>query len=365
MRLAFFAAILAVLSQAAIASDRAAPDNELWFFGGVQGGLSDLSGTSGGELDKSGWNLGLKLLASKYTREWVFDAGLGWFHDQQSASGANSSIKVLTNAGFADLGARYRLSPNWQLGPVAQILFGPDVNFSESTAAGTATPMALLGGARVEYEILNTSNTVRIGGQIVTDLTISSRQVSWFQIDLQFGLTPKHEAAEPAPAPTPEPEPVVDLPIPPMVEPDRPFPAVVTEQKEVAITLNDVLFHFDTSSAKLHPDSIKRLKKLAYFLLKNNDAWKSIRIDGHTDRRGAAAYNTKLSKRRAQAVAKTLEVNGLPREKMKVTGFGPTRPVDPAMNHVAYAKNRRVEVVLHGVSDPARLANDINRLSDK
>jgi outer membrane protein OmpA-like peptidoglycan-associated protein len=357
---------LAMLAAAADARAVERPESELWFFGGIQGGLSNLGGTNAVEAAKSGWNLGIKGLASKYTPNWVFDAGLGWFYDSQGASQGTSSVRVKTSAGFADLGARRRLGESgWQLGPVVQIFFGPDVNLSEATAAGTETHLAAVGGVRVEKDILMSSTIARIGAQVVTDLTIANRQVTWFQLDFQLGLPTRGREAAPAPAPEPAPDPVVELPVPPVVAREETiFPTRVTTAREVEITLNDVFFHFDTASAKLHPPAVKKLKKLALYLLKNNDTWKSLRVDGHTDRRGTLAYNTRLSKRRARAVSQQLIKGGLDGDKMKVQGFGPTRPVDPARNHVAYQKNRRVEVILEGVTDPAKLAQEINQLAE-
>jgi outer membrane protein OmpA-like peptidoglycan-associated protein len=329
-----------------------------------------------GEVPKTGWNVGFKGVLSKYIPSWVFDAGLGWFHDTLNGSSGNTNVNIETNAGFADLGARYRLSPNWQLGPVVQVFFGPDVGFSETSNTGSQPSASLFAGGRLEYEVLNQSSIVRVGAQIITSVTVQNREVTWFQADLQIGFPVTHREAPPAPAAPPEPtlpEPQTILPVPPIttapppapepVDTGKIFPAKVTAPAEVEITLSDVYFHFDTSSATLHKPSIQRLKKLGYFLLKNNDAWKAIRVDGHTDRRGLPAYNTRLSKRRALAVAKQLIANGLPEEKMKVRGFGPTRPVDPARTHAAYARNRRVELILEGVTDPKRLAQEINHLS--
>jgi outer membrane protein OmpA-like peptidoglycan-associated protein len=342
------------------------PQSELWVYGGIQGGVSDLSGTSLTESAKGGWNLGFKLIASKYTPDWVLDLGVGWFHDQQSASSSNGSIKVITNAGFLDICPRYRLTDHWQIGPSIPIFFGPDVSFSE---AASGSSMSLFGGVRVEYELpVGDSLVTRFGAQAVTDITISNRQVSWFQVDFQIGLPTKgKETPAPAPAPAPEPvaEPAVNLPVPPLEAPQENtiFPAKVIAPAEVAITLNDVYFHFDTNSAKVSKLSVERLKKLSHYLLKNNDAWAKIHVDGHTDRRGTLAHNTVLSKKRAQSVERELIKGGVEKSKIKATGYGPTRPVDPAKNHVAYAKNRRVEVILEGVTDTARLAKEINALS--
>src|SRR5262245_54562932 len=96
------------------ADEQEFPSSELWVFGGLQVGLSDLGVTSITEASKGGWNLGIKAIASKYTPQWVFDLGFGWFHDQQSASSSGSSVKVITNAGFLDVCPRYRLTSHWQ-----------------------------------------------------------------------------------------------------------------------------------------------------------------------------------------------------------------------------------------------------------
>jgi outer membrane protein OmpA-like peptidoglycan-associated protein len=76
-----------------------------------------------------------------------------------------------------------------------------------------------------------------------------------------------------------------------------------------------------------------------------------VRIEGHTDGKGAAAYNQKLSERRAAAVQKWLaEREGL-RVKFATRGFGATKPVAPnakpdgSDDPDGRQKNRRVEIV--------------------
>ncbi len=51
-----------------------------------------------------------------------------------------------------------------------------------------------------------------------------------------------------------------------------------------------------------------------------------IEMASHTDRIGSAKYNQGLSQRRAQSVVDYLIENGIPRERLKPTGYGKSRP---------------------------------------
>jgi outer membrane protein OmpA-like peptidoglycan-associated protein len=74
-----------------------------------------------------------------------------------------------------------------------------------------------------------------------------------------------------------------------------------------------------------------------------------IRIGGHTDARGADAYNLALSRQRAQAVADYLaRQHGVRPERLQVEGYGRQRLADPA--NPESVVNRRVEVVNLGTN---------------
>jgi outer membrane protein OmpA-like peptidoglycan-associated protein len=70
----------------------------------------------------------------------------------------------------------------------------------------------------------------------------------------------------------------------------------------MVMTLGDVLF--DTDEATLKPGATEIITRLADFLTRNETT--RIRVEGHTDSTGDDAYNTELSRRRAQAVADAL-----------------------------------------------------------
>lgn len=108
------------------------------------------------------------------------------------------------------------------------------------------------------------------------------------------------------------------------------------------IVLNNVLF--DVNSAVLKSDARSTLDEAAT-TIKNAGA-KGVRITGHTDSTGEAAYNEGLSKRRASAVADYLAGRGLSRSMMSTNGMGEAAPVADNSTRAGRALNRRVEIDL-------------------
>jgi outer membrane protein OmpA-like peptidoglycan-associated protein len=74
-------------------------------------------------------------------------------------------------------------------------------------------------------------------------------------------------------------------------------------------------------------------------------------IDGHTDGKGQADYNQKLSERRAKSVMEWLaKQGGVPASQMAARGFGMAKPIAPntkkdgSDDPDGRQKNRRVEI---------------------
>jgi len=112
--------------------------------------------------------------------------------------------------------------------------------------------------------------------------------------------------------------------------------------KDGRVALYGILFDFDKADIK--PESDKQLAEMAN-LLKSTPGLK-VFIVGHTDNKGAFAYNTDLSQRRAEAVAKALAAkHGIAADRMVAKGVGPLSPLAPNDNEDGQAKNRRVELV--------------------
>jgi outer membrane protein OmpA-like peptidoglycan-associated protein/tetratricopeptide (TPR) repeat protein len=123
----------------------------------------------------------------------------------------------------------------------------------------------------------------------------------------------------------------------------------VKHTTETTFSFINILFDFDKSIVKdmYKPD----LKKMADYLIKTSPR-DNIEIDGHADSKGPDQYNLALSHRRANAVAVDFVSNGVVKKRMKVVGFGESRPAAPnenpdgSDNPEGRAKNRRVEVII-------------------
>jgi chemotaxis protein MotB len=81
-------------------------------------------------------------------------------------------------------------------------------------------------------------------------------------------------------------------------------------------------------------------------------------IEGHTDARplsGRPGYdNWNLSSDRALSVLKLLvDQFHIPADRMSATGYGEHKPLDPGTTPEAYARNRRVEIVVVAKAKPA------------
>ena len=111
--------------------------------------------------------------------------------------------------------------------------------------------------------------------------------------------------------------------------PPPPPPVVKPVPAPKRFTLSaDALFDFDRAIVK--PEGRRQLDKLAADLKRAkfdviNIAM--VTVTGHTDRFGSAAYNMRLSMRRAEAVKVYLVKLGIPAAKIVATGKGETHPV--------------------------------------
>lgn len=104
-----------------------------------------------------------------------------------------------------------------------------------------------------------------------------------------------------------------------------------------------VLFAHDSDD--LNSDSEQKLQELAGILNKYPDTY--ILVEGHTDASGSDAYNSKLSKRRAQSVSDFLEQTQIKGDRIKTKWYGEDQPKFANDSQENMAKNRRVEFAIY------------------
>lgn len=69
-----------------------------------------------------------------------------------------------------------------------------------------------------------------------------------------------------------------------------------------------------------------------------------IRVEGNTDERGSREYNLALGDKRAQVVAKQLELMGAKAAQIEAVSYGEERPKADGHDEAAYSENRRADI---------------------
>ncbi|MCK9639147.1 MAG: OmpA family protein [Prolixibacteraceae bacterium] len=147
---------------------------------------------------------------------------------------------------------------------------------------------------------------------------------------------PVVEAPKPQPKPEPKPEP---KPVPP-APPKHVTPACVGE-------IFKVYFAFDKWD--LNPTSKAELDRLAKDMQENPSV--DLEMKSHTDSRGPASYNMKLSEKRGKSVLEYLAAKGISASRVNAQAFGETQLVNKCKdgvkcNEAEHALNRRTETLV-------------------
>jgi len=119
--------------------------------------------------------------------------------------------------------------------------------------------------------------------------------------------------------------------------------SIKAEARGMVITLNGSVL-FATGKSELLPIAQTKLDEVAAAL--KDQGFKKIVIEGHTDSRGSAKDNEKLSLARATSVKNQLVSRGLDTAKIEAVGLASTRPVATNDTPEGRANNRRVELIV-------------------
>ncbi len=173
-------------------------------------------------------------------------------------------------------------------------------------------------------------------------------------------------AGKAKPATTPPPPPMASTPGPPpdtltmkvdATPPSAPAPPPPPAAPDPCVVLKDQLAsshaHFDLDRSTLNTSAVSEVDSI-------NGAIKGsglgpgldVSIEGHCDATGSDGYNIALSERRAKTVLDRLvNLGAINPMHAKTVPWGKQKPLDPGTSPEAYARNRRVEIL---VSCPAR-----------
>lgn len=110
-------------------------------------------------------------------------------------------------------------------------------------------------------------------------------------------------------------------------------------EPDATITLNNIFFDFDQST--LRPESFPELNRIVTLMGERGTL--EVEISGHADATGPAEYNMGLSERRAKSVVRYLTEKGVAENRITVSFFGETKPIESNETKEGRRKNRRVE----------------------
>ncbi|MBD1559062.1 OmpA family protein [Vibrio sp. S9_S30] len=230
--------------------------------------------------------------------------------------------------------------------PKFSISLGEDVDFFSKIGAGYSSydeakdDLNLLAGLGFEGKITDALRA-RIEYQVMTEINAgpaydSAASMFTLGLNYHFGVKAKTapvERTEPRPVAEPAPAPVVEE-----KKPEPPKKQTITFQSQQDVSL------FETGSSKLSAAGTRRFESVATLLTTYPQS--KVGVVGHTDSRGSAKFNQKLSEERAQAVADYLIAKGVDSSRITVKGDGESNPIASNDTAAGREQNRRVEVTI-------------------
>lgn len=103
----------------------------------------------------------------------------------------------------------------------------------------------------------------------------------------------------------------------------------------------DMMVSFELDSSELTPQAQRNLETFAKMMVDERLVSARFVVEGHTDARGGAEYNAKLSESRAASVSEFLTEKGIAPDRLSAVGLGESKPrTDDDMD----PENRRVEL---------------------
>jgi len=130
-----------------------------------------------------------------------------------------------------------------------------------------------------------------------------------------------------------------------IVDPKEAKGNIITRNIELTSTGGTIVLNhliFAQGKAVIDPKSFPELDEVVAMLKENSKM--EIQLEGHTDNRGNAEANVKLSQSRVDAVKKYMVSKGIGKNRVMTKAFGGSKAIATEDTEEARAKNRRVEM---------------------
>ena len=121
------------------------------------------------------------------------------------------------------------------------------------------------------------------------------------------------------------------------------LPPELTDPRNI-LSQRSVYFDYDRFDIK--PEYRELITAHAKFLVNNRQF--RVLIQGNTDERGSREYNLALGQKRADAVKRMLVLLGAREDQVESVSLGEEKPKNPEQNELAWAENRRGDILYNG-----------------
>lgn len=102
------------------------------------------------------------------------------------------------------------------------------------------------------------------------------------------------------------------------------------------------VFYFDFDQSTIKQEGLADLERHAAYLASHPSA--RVMLEGNTDERGTREYNMALGERRAEAVGRFLQINGVQPMQIETVSLGEERPAAFGHTESSWSQNRRVVI---------------------
>lgn len=319
--------------------------------------------TNNTELDKNGFDLGVKFGGYWQSKNWILSPAIGFQFESLSAE----DVEMQTSSPFAELGLRYRFTNRLSFGPVTQLQVGKDQSRSE---IGSDSNLMWNAGAQMVYDLIPQRDSMKLELGAFKSLSgLEGRDLYSVKVGLiiLFGSeekkvnSPVRLLRKTVFVVVQKPKVIPRIPIlvvPGLVKKEI---FIREDNEDLKVVLNSDVIGFKFDSYELDDKSKNKLTNLGKYLVANNISMGKIRISGYTDNRGTREYNLELSNKRSDVVKQVLLDSGVTTPLLSY-GYGKSRPLDDRDELDAWAKNRRTEIEFINVVEKKGLINAINHI---
>jgi outer membrane protein OmpA-like peptidoglycan-associated protein/tetratricopeptide (TPR) repeat protein len=117
------------------------------------------------------------------------------------------------------------------------------------------------------------------------------------------------------------------------------------------------VIYYEYNKSDLQESASSDLNDIVYFLRANPEA--SVELSSHTDSRGGASFNERLSQSRADAAVNYIVSKGVAHRRIKAKGYGESMPINACKDETEcteeqHAQNRRTEIKVIRIDDAGR-----------